>query len=259
MARKIWTCILFILFILSLYGCATGPELIKNNPYDYDISRIFDSDFETTWSAIIKALEAHPITTIEKASGILLTDWVSGNSPLYIRKVFIPLLQRKTKQAIGVYLAQLTPNVVYIAYVLEDGPAYAAGVSTGDIILNWNGETISKVSEFKSLTTKSQKVILRVLRYGTTEPLTFKILPKEITFAYNYIPITTRYKLNVRASITGDNKTEIKIINYEEGDFGHYTQFGWVPNYVIIGTSTLREKVLLDAIEAEIKKSKGVK
>jgi len=79
--------ILTLIFVLT--GCATAPQLIKNEAYDYKISRVFNSDFERNWATIIKVMEAHPITTIEKDSGILLTDWVQGASPLYLRKLLV--------------------------------------------------------------------------------------------------------------------------------------------------------------------------
>jgi hypothetical protein len=244
-----------VIMVFLLSGCATGPELIRNNPYDYKVSAIFDSNFDTTWESVIRALEAHPIITIEKVSGILLTDWVQGNSPLYLRKVYVPLAQRETKLAVGLYLAQLTPNVLYIAHALEEGPAFSSGIRSGDILLEWNGKKIQNLSDFKKASSlMTPKVHIKVLRYGTSDPLLFDVQPKEITFGYQYIPIKTRYKLNVRATTLGEMKTEVKIINYEEGDFGHYTQFGWQPNYQVIESSTLREKVILDAIEFEIKR-----
>lgn len=244
-----------MLMVMFLSGCATGPELIRNNPYDYKVSAVFDADFDTTWESIIRALEAHPITTIEKVSGILLTDWVQGNSPLYLRKVFVPLAQRETKLGVGLYLAQLTPNVLYVVHSLQDGPAFAAGIRAGDIILEWNGEKIKNLSDFKKASSMMpNKVHVQVLRYGTIDSLSFDVQPKEITFEYNYRPIQTRYKLNVRATKLSEKKTEVKIINYEEGDYGRNTEFGWQSNYQVIESSTLREKVILDAIEFEIKK-----
>ena len=69
--RKIESFVAVIALILIVAGCATGQQLIRNNAYDYKISRTFNSDFETTWSVIIKVMEAHPITNIEKDSGIL--------------------------------------------------------------------------------------------------------------------------------------------------------------------------------------------
>jgi predicted metalloprotease with PDZ domain len=242
--------ILTLIFFLT--GCATAPQLIKNEAYDYKISRVFNSDFERTWTTIIKVMEAHPITTIEKVSGILLTDWVQGASPLYLRKLFIPLAQRETKKAVGMYLAQLTPNVIYIVHALENGPAFECGIRSQDIVLGCNRKKIAKVSEVVDCITSSEKVTLTTLRHGANEPLEFEIKPKKITFDYAYVPIKTRYKLNVRVSKVSQDTTEVKIINYEEADFGRQTQYGWQSNYQVIETSTLREKILLDEIESQL-------
>jgi hypothetical protein len=244
--------ILIALISTALTGCATAPEWIRNDPYDYKIQTTFNADFETTWSAIIRALEAHPITTIEKASGILLTDWVQGNSPLYLRKIFVPILQRETKRAAGIYLAQLTPNIVYVAYALEDAPAYQAGMRSLDIVLDINGEVVTKVADFSRIMGASDQIIVRVNRYGKDQPLTFTIVPQEINFSHSYIPVATKYKLNVRVSKIAEDKTEVKVINYEEGDFGYADQYGWHANYQAIPTATLREKYILDQIQAEI-------
>ncbi|MBW2569928.1 MAG: PDZ domain-containing protein [Deltaproteobacteria bacterium] len=241
-----------VMFMVT--GCAIGPQLIRNNAYDHKVSRTFNSDFKTTWSAMIKVMEAHPITTIEKDSGILLTDWVQGSSPLYLRKLFVPLAQRATKRAIGIYVAQLTPNMLYIVHALKEGPAYASGIRSQDLLVSCNGQKITKTSELVRCCSEAEKVNLTILRYGASEPLPFDIIPKKITFRYNYVPVSTRYKLNIRVSEVEKNMTEVKIINYEEADFGHYSQYGWHSNYKVIETSTLREKVLLDKIESELNK-----
>lgn len=237
---------------ISVAGCATGPQLIVNNAYNYKTSRVFNSDFNSTWSAVIKVMEAYPIVTIEKDSGILITDWVQGSSPLYMRKVFIPLTQRKTKRAIGIYCTQLTPNVVYIVYVLKNSPAYQAGVRAQDIVVSCNGKRVKKAIELARCCSESDTVNLVVLRYGSNKPLKLHVKPKKMRFGYTYIPVKTRYKLNIRVSKISETKTEVKVINYEEADFGHQTQYGWQPNYQVISTSTLREKILLDAIEKEL-------
>jgi len=234
-------------------GCATGPQLITNDAYNYKISRVFNSDFESTWSTIIKVMEAYPITTIEKDSGILLTDWVQGSSPLYLRKIFIPLAQRETKKAIGIYPSQLTPNVVYIVHALEKGPAYESGIRSQDVVLSCSQKKVTKVSELVDCIAGSEKVTLTTLRYGAYEPLEFEIKPKKIKFGYAYNPVKTRYKLNIRVSKVAQERTEVKVINYEEADFGYQTRYGWHSDYQVIKTATLREKILLDKIESEIK------
>jgi len=96
------------------------------------------------------------------------------------------------------------------------------------------------------------QVTLMVLRPSTWERLTFTIIPRKVVFDYYYVPISTRDKITVRASKVGVDKTEVKIINYQEGDFGYPTQFGWRPDYKAIETSTVVEKILLDRIDAEI-------
>lgn len=240
--------ILTLIFVLA--GCATAPQLIKNEAYNYKISRAFSSDFEHTWATIIKVMEAHPITTIEKDSGILLTDWVQGASPLYLRKLFVPLAQRETKAAVGIYLAQLTPNIVYVVHALENGPAYESGIRPQDVILYCNGKKVSKTSDFQL--SVSGKTKLTILRPGAADSIEFEIEPKKVTFDYAYVPVKTRYKLNVRVSKVSQDKAEVKIINYEEADFGRQTQYGWQSNYQVIETSTLREKILLDEIKSQL-------
>ncbi|RLB80733.1 MAG: hypothetical protein DRH17_11195 [Deltaproteobacteria bacterium] len=240
--------ILTLLFVLT--GCATAPQLIKNEPYNHKISRVFNSDFEHTWATIIKVMEAYPITTIEKDSGILLTDWVQGTSPLYLRKLFVPLAQRVTKKAVGIYFAQLSPNVVYIVHALENGPAYESGIRSQDIIVSCNGKQVRKTTDFQLAV--SGKTKFTVLRPGTNTLIQFEVQPRKITFDYAYVPIKTRYKLNVRVTKVSQDTTEVKIINYEEADFGRQTQYGWQSNYQVIETSTLREKILLDEIKSQL-------
>ncbi|MBU3958845.1 MAG: hypothetical protein KKE91_03185 [Candidatus Omnitrophica bacterium] len=252
--KRLILLVVVVAVMFMLTGCATGPQLIRNDAYDYKISRIFNSDFGTTWAGIIKIMEAHPITTIEKDSGILLTDWVQGSSPLYLRKFSVPLTQRETKKAIGIGIAQLTPNVVYVVHALKEGPAYACGLRSQDLVVSCNGQKITKISEVVQCCSQAEKVSLTIIRCGSSEPLIFNVVPQKITFDHNCVPVSTRYKLNIRVSKVAKNRTEVKIINYEEGDFGYYSQYGWYANYKVIETSTLREKVLLDKIESELNK-----
>ena len=201
MQRKILLPILFIQIILFLSGGVKGPEafstgpkvvssdtasqisptaieIIQIKPYACDIARIFDSDFETTWSAIIKVLEAHPILTIEKQSGILVTDWVQSGDPLYLHKRSVPVAKRETK-SIGIKVVQFTPNLLLVSHAVEDGPAYSAGLRSGDVLLDCNGEKLSKLSDVtrRSATISDKPVVLRVLRWDKKEPLIFTITP----------------------------------------------------------------------------------
>ena len=252
--RKLAFFVAVIALFFIVAGCATGQQLIRKKAYDYKISRTFNSDFETTWSVIIKVMEAHPITNIEKDSGILFTDWVQSSSPLYLRKIVTPVAQGKAQKAVGIYVAQLTPNVVYIVHALEDRPAYESGIRSLDLIISCNEENITTISELVKCVSSYEKINLMILRYGTLKPITFNVVPKKINFGSHYAPLPTRYKLNIRVSKVEKNKTEVKIINSEEGDFGNYSQGGWHSNYKIIETSTLRERVLLDKIESELNK-----
>ena len=62
-----------LLFIL-LAGCATAPK-----PHVFDPVARFTTDFDHAWSATIETFAEMnlPIQNMEKASGLVTTDWIS--------------------------------------------------------------------------------------------------------------------------------------------------------------------------------------
>lgn len=48
-------------------------------------SRIFPFSFDSVWTATMKSISEYPLTIIEKESGIINTDWVSGTRTQKVR------------------------------------------------------------------------------------------------------------------------------------------------------------------------------
>lgn len=62
------------LLLALLVGCATPPKV-----YEFDKSWVVESEFDEIWSATVELFAERnwPISTLEKDSGIIVTDWVS--------------------------------------------------------------------------------------------------------------------------------------------------------------------------------------
>ncbi len=63
------------LFALIFTGCATGSWGQRNMA---GVSRYFDKDVNTVWSAITQTVEGIPIEINDKDHGFLKTQWING-------------------------------------------------------------------------------------------------------------------------------------------------------------------------------------
>ncbi len=65
---------------LPLIGCATTTETTFK-PYEYSnhaaVSREFDAEYDAVWGALVSTIQemGHPVQTIGKESGLLVTVW----------------------------------------------------------------------------------------------------------------------------------------------------------------------------------------
>ena len=69
--------LLIFVTALTVWGCATAPLKFDFNPV-----ATIPGDFDVVWSAIIEyfAISNVPITTIEKDSGIIVSDWMDASA-----------------------------------------------------------------------------------------------------------------------------------------------------------------------------------
>jgi len=67
-------CYAMIALVLVLTGCGRAPR-----PTVFTNSQTHSNDFDAVWSALIETFadNSWPIDTIEKASGLITTDWLS--------------------------------------------------------------------------------------------------------------------------------------------------------------------------------------
>lgn len=65
---------------------------VKNNP---PTIHVFKADFDQVWDSTLQVLEEYPIKTIEKDSGIIHTEKISGNSEDYTIQVSHSIEERK--------------------------------------------------------------------------------------------------------------------------------------------------------------------
>ena len=70
--------VLLVALAATLAGCAVAPP-----QYTFDKSWSIEHDYDKVWAAIIDILAEHniPIQTIEKDSGLLVTEWISLGFP----------------------------------------------------------------------------------------------------------------------------------------------------------------------------------
>lgn len=77
--------LVFGVFLLTAaFGCAHGGQAFFI-PLDSAsrTSQVFTSDYDKVWDAALTAIEGYPVKTIEKDSGLIITERVSGLSPDY--------------------------------------------------------------------------------------------------------------------------------------------------------------------------------
>lgn len=69
--------LVIVFLLLAVVGCAKPPVQM-----DIVNSRLYESDFDAVWTAVIEAFadNSWPIDNMEKDSGLITTDWMSGNN-----------------------------------------------------------------------------------------------------------------------------------------------------------------------------------
>jgi len=75
------TRVLPLLLLIFNTGCVTTIGALGEQRHD--ISRNYSAPFDKTWEAVVDVMQRYPVITIEKASGLLITDWVDGISDVY--------------------------------------------------------------------------------------------------------------------------------------------------------------------------------
>lgn len=68
---------------LFLVGCFPNVKYGALDGEQHEIARTYSADFDRAWEATVRVLQRYPVITIEKASGLLITDWVDGTSDVY--------------------------------------------------------------------------------------------------------------------------------------------------------------------------------
>jgi serine protease Do len=109
--------------------------------------------------------------------------------PINMVKEMLPQLKehgRFTRSWLGVQVQALTPELAesfglsaprgaLVAQVVPDGPAQAAGLQPGDIVLEFNGKKLNRVIDlqlFASITAAGKKVPVLIVRDGKEKTLT---------------------------------------------------------------------------------------
>jgi len=246
--------LLFTFLLSSQTGCGLSPNVIIHDPYGFADNRNYNTEFDATWAAVIRAMEWYPIITIEKDSGILVTDWVYGQSPNIIRRSMFG--SRSDEYGIGVLLAKLEADKLVVIDILDDGPAAKAGIMKGDLVVSVNDEPVSAIPDFVKRMRAATEVVICVSRGVSKDQQTFRIKPTRFTIDELYVPVEAMYRINIRASRLSQSQTEIKVINHEKADFGQYVNGIWISNFERVDTATIREKEILDRIEAELQQTK---
>ena len=72
--RSIGSRSLVLFFLFVFVGCATPPKL-----HTFEDSAVFSAPYDDVWSAVIETFADLnlPIDNMEKASGLITTDWIS--------------------------------------------------------------------------------------------------------------------------------------------------------------------------------------
>lgn len=67
----------FLVLTLCLVSCATAPQV-----HEFQKTWTVQSSYDKTWSATVQLFAEHgwPISTLEKDSGIIVSDWVRLNA-----------------------------------------------------------------------------------------------------------------------------------------------------------------------------------
>lgn len=255
--------IICLILAVSLAGCST---YLHKSSRGYNISRTFAADFESTWSAVTGTLKSHPIVASDREKGIMMTDWVQGTTPLFVRRERISFLGREKSWDMGALFGNITPDTVYVIHVTKGQPADAAGLLPFDIIQEANGKKISTSSDIANIMKdRPARITFKVLRVAVDEPFTYDVSPALLSQSHSYTPIQTRYNLKIRVTRLEKGKTEVRIVSDEEGFFRplapddevsrRQTKTTRKADYQKVQSSTFRERLLLDRIEKNLSKS----
>lgn len=260
MGRDVKIIFLLTSFIFLGTGCT---KFIIKQPFGHKISRVYEADYETTWSAVVDTLKAHPIVSSDKENGIIDTDWTAGTTPLYMYRETTRFLDKEKGWDTGLIAALIMPGTVYAAYVVDGSPAHEAGIRSLDVLIDAAGKEIRTPSDLKRILSKGAGTLtIRVRRSGEAAPLAFRVSPKYGTRTYVYRPVQTRYKLDVRVTKLHEKSVEVNIFSTERGLFDQAGQQivrsdgrlveqstgSSRSEYKKVESSTFREKLLLDEI-----------
>lgn len=232
-----------LICVVLLPGCSQ-ISLVVNDPYDYPDDRIYNASFDDTWSALIKAIEWYPIVTIEKDSGILLTDWVDDYSPnqFWIRK---PFGDPDIQYGIGVKVTEIDASGLIVASIFEGGPADMAGIQVGDYFMAVDGFELRTNEDFSSGVNSKGSKNLTIKRKGTGDLVELSIEP--IMLHEIFSRVFVKYRFNIRVSSIDNSHTEVKVINHEKAK-NILTDY----SYYFVSSARIREKTILDRIEDEL-------
>ena len=112
--------------------------------------------------------------------------------PVNVAKDLLPELEEKgrvTRAWLGVMIQKVTPDIAenfglketrgaLVADVMKDGPAYAAGVKVGDVIVEFDGHAIKESTELPMLVARTpvgKTVSIKLTRDKRTETLSVKL------------------------------------------------------------------------------------
>jgi len=76
--------VLTLLTAVSLAGCANTIGALEGEKYN--TSRNYAASFDRTWEAVVHVMQGYPVNKIDKASGLIITDWIDGTSDVYYVK-----------------------------------------------------------------------------------------------------------------------------------------------------------------------------
>ena len=108
--------IAFYVFVsLAVTGCVT----VRTQPITmgalegekYETSRTYAATVDQTWEAVVDVMQRYPITTIEKASGLLITDWVDGASEIFYAEYVGKREMLKDRTKLNIKVSQVTGGI----------------------------------------------------------------------------------------------------------------------------------------------------
>lgn len=244
--RKKIAVITIVLLTPIFLGCS---KYVLNDIPRYRSTKIFHTSFKGTWDAVLGSLEDHTIVTAERGSGLIVTGWAKGSSPLFVRKEGNPIFRGEKKWFIGAAVANIMPETVVVVHLDNDRPADKGGLKLLDVIQEVNGNKITQAVEFRQiLRSGPSKITIKVSRERVKGPITLEITPEFTSSGFEYIPVLTRYRLSLHLTSEGEGSTEVRIRTEEEGIMGTQTRGGWTADYAKVERSSFREKLILDRV-----------